>query len=105
MVSYAWIYIAVSVFKVKISTFLYSSLWSQFTKQTPDESGLCSTVAGRRKQSYSREMEEGMNMQRKTVKKEMVKRVRRACVEPTAEILVPSNHLEDIKFGLTTIAE
>lgn len=104
MVSYAWIYIAVSVFKVKISTFLYSSLWSQFTKQTPDESGLCSTVAGRRKQSYSGEMEEGMTMQHKTVKKE-AERVRRAYVEPTADILVPCNHLEDIKFGLTTIAK
>lgn len=62
-------------------------------------------MAGRRRQSYSGEMEEGMNVQHKTVKKEMAERVRRACVEPTAEILVPCNHLEDIKFGLTTIAE
>lgn len=89
MVLYAWIYIAVSVFKVKISTFLYSSLWSQFTKQTLDESGLCSTVAGRRKQSFNGEMEEGMNMQHKTVKKEMAKESAEPALSPLQKFLHP----------------
>lgn len=89
MVSYAWICIVVSVFKVKISTFLYSSLWSRFTKQTADESGSCSTVAGRGKQSYNGEMEEGMDMQHKTAKKEMAKESTEPALNPLQKFLHP----------------
>lgn len=89
MVLYAWIYIVVSVFKVKILTFLYSSLWSRFTKQMPDESGSCSTVAGRGKKSYNGEMEEGINMQHKTVGKKTAKESTEPALNPLHKFLHP----------------
>lgn len=57
------------------------------------------------KQSYNGEMEEGMDMQHKTAKKEMAKESAEPVLNPLQKFLRPRNHLEDIKFGLTTIAE